>query len=235
MDKLTLITSLAIVGSTLAPCSTRVEAAPVTINVDFSGRTVSSPAPTPAGLYTRSGAAPDNGGTTWNDVLGDNGTSGALVTSTGLATVKPVTVTLSGVTAAVDGSDFQHAGFAPALLNDYACVNTRSATTGTVSIAGLSAGGRYDLYLYSQNQGNASSTTVFNFPGSGTKTSTTTGNAVAANAGFTQDVNYVVYTGITADSSGIISGTFTTGRPDEDNGVLNGFQLVGDLAVVPKP
>jgi hypothetical protein len=203
----------------LAPTSGAMAAL---INVDFSQ--TYGDGEVPAGVY--SGAAVvGTAGDTWNGLeVGPRSpatsttyTSGFLVDSTNVATTATVTLTGNSTFVAYDtgpGFDNNIAGVAPVLMNDFA-----AASTGTVlgfAINGLTVGGVYDLYLYSQNGGYSSENSAFTI-NAVTKTATNSGNPAA----FVLNNNYVAYLGLTA-TGGTISGTISSAA----NASINGFQLV---------
>jgi len=199
--------------------------ADTTINVDFNRTTTSS------GTYSGVAAAPDTG-TVWNGVAIGSGplvstfVSGALSTSTGAAS--GVTVSL-GNFQTYDGSE-RPAALATALMTDFAFQQTLgpNGPNSTFSINNLDPALNYDVYLYSQNAGYASTATIFTINGI-SKTATNGGNT----GSFSQDVNYVVFLGLTPDASGTISGAFNDFAA-ANNAAFNGLQLV-QRGVAPPP
>lgn len=205
----------------LAALSCAASAA-TTINVDFNASEPGS-----AGTFSGPAAAPDSG-ITWNGLtVGAKGnpavvpglTSGPLLTSTGLST--PVTVTLGNFKTYDAFTDGRPATAAPALLSDFVYQETLGpgGPNSTFSINNLSAGFTYDLYLYAQNGGYASTATIFTINGS---------SKIATNAGdiptLIADTNYVVFRGL-VPNSGTISGVFNDIKP-ADNAAFNGLQIV---------
>jgi hypothetical protein len=185
----------------------------------------------------RCGIAPDPG-TYWNGVeigsFGDRSSinyegsisSPALTNSDGL-TPSSVTFTLDHFgaydTQAYSGVP-NPAGYAPALLSDYAYAALAPGTNGLLTISGLDPQHRYDLYLYSQNGGYASQPSDFVIGGvahSATNTS-------AANGGFVLNNNYVVFAGLTGSSQLAVEMVNFSAS-------LNGFQLLDLGQQVPEP
>jgi hypothetical protein len=189
-----------------------------TINVDFGSTT--GPSPT----YSGTAVAPD-AGTTWNgvDPAADvtpftTYTSGALVDSNGNPT---------NVTTTVNNSwDYYGAAdsvIAPDLMHDYVFSQAPGGTF-SFSIDGLTPGGVYDLYLYSDT---GAQVTDFNIGGN-VKIVTNT----PAQSAWTQGANYEVYSGLVAVGGTISVSATGHDQPVWDNyGVLNGFQLQS----VPEP
>ncbi len=188
-------------------------------------------------LYTDTAVAPDPG-TNWN---GFNVTGGTffqslsnLVSSTGTPTGDSFTMSCPG--------SFNPQGYpaqigtpaaASSLLNNYVWTGAGYNTGGEISFAigGLTPGQQYDLYLYSQNAGQANNgstrfTVTDPLLGTITADDITAGNV----SSFAQNVNYVLFSSLTADNSGDISGSLgvLTGG---NYAYLNGFQL----ATVPEP
>ena len=119
-----------------------------------------------------------------------------------------------------DFGDFSEpAAFAAPLLSDGFSQDTN------VVISGLTAGGKYDLYLYSQAGGYNSGGTTFTF---GT-TKTAVNNAVGDGA-FTPGVNYVEFV-LTANGSGDIIGSY--GYYGGGTSMLNGLQI--QAVAAPEP
>jgi uncharacterized protein (TIGR03382 family) len=200
--------------------------AATTINVDFNATGGVY------GTYSGEAAAPASGGTTWNgfNVGGATGalnagpvTSPALVTSTGSATGVTVSLGNFKVYQAAENP----ATLAPNLMTNFVYQPTLGPTgaNSTFSINNLDPGSSYDLYFYAQNAGYSNTATIFTI-GALSLTATNT----AAPATFTQNGNYVKFTGIVPNGSGVISGTFNDFAP-ANNAAFNGMQIVQ----VPEP
>ena len=201
-------------------------ASAATINVDFNSTDGSF------GTYSGTAAAPDAGTTRNGFAIGPEAgapllgttTSGPLATSTG----SPSTVTVSLGNFRVYEADERPASVASALMTDFAYQQTLGigGPDSTFAINGLNPVFTYDLYLLSQNGGYGSTATIFTIGG----TSMTTSND--GNAGvFFQNLNYVLFQGLSPNGAGIISGTFNDARPN-DNAAFNGLQIV---EIVPEP
>lgn len=197
--------------------------AAVTINVDFNTTDGT------AGTYSGTAAAPDTG-TNWNGLavgakaggpLITSVTSGPLLTSAGLTS--PVTVSLGNFRAydALPG-DNRPAAVATALMTDFAYQQNLGpgGPDSTFSINNLNSAFTYDLYLYAQNGGYASTATMFTI-NSVSKVATDAGDI----GSLIENTNYVVYRGLAPNASGIISGFFNDFQP-ADNAAFNGLQLV---------
>jgi hypothetical protein len=195
--------------------------AATTINVDIksSDGTV--------GIYSGVAAAPDSG-TTWNAFrpgpeagapLVGSATSGALVTSTGAAS--SVTVTLGNFR--VYEANENVAGLANPLMTDFVYQQTLGpgGPNSTFSINNLDPLSSYDIYFYGQNGGYANTATVFAIGA----TSLTATNATNAVTTFTAGVNYVKFTGIAPNGTGVISGTFNDAAA-ANNAAFTGLQIV---------
>ncbi len=216
-----LITGLvtAVVASQMASAAT--------INVDFN-----TTAPTPT--YSGTAAAPD-GGTTWNGLAtGPKGgplvasiTSGALLSSTGGATA--ITVTLGNFQAYDAASDGQPASFASELMSDfvYQQILGPGGPNSTLSINNLNPAFTYDLYLYAQNGGYNNTATTFTING----VTLIANNDLGPASSFVENTNYVRFTGVAPNGSGMISGTFNDFEP-ANNAAFNGLQIV---EIIPEP
>lgn len=193
------------------------------VNVDFN---VTDGA---AGTYTGTAVAPDTGAT-WN------GLAIGLQLTTVASYTSPTLVHSFGGSTSVQVSltnfrPFDSGGvsssFAPALLNDIAAgVSADTPSTPSpmgFTISGLTSGGLYDLYLYSQNGGFNNAGTAF------TINSVTKTVANPAPASFSENLNYVKYLNLVA-TGGTISGTLQT-TIDGNASAFNGFQIVE----VPEP
>ena len=199
-----------------------------TINIDINTTDGS------AGVFSGVGAAPDTG-TTWNAVAaGPEGgsptvatvTSGALVTSTGT----PTTVTFSlGNFKCYDAQEQPAASANRALLTDfvYQPVLGPAGPNATFSINNLDPASTYDIYFYAQNGGYSNTATIFTIGA----TSLTATNVAPAATTFIQGRNYVVFSAIAPNASGVISGTFNDAAP-ANNAAFNGLQIV---QVIPEP
>jgi hypothetical protein len=114
-----------------------------------------------------------------------------------------------------------NAGFAPALLNDVAY--GLGGSTLDFTIGGLTDGGNYNLFFYTENGGYASGAGTYTIG----LTSHTASNTAASQTGFVLGDNYVEFTNVTANGSGNISGT--------DTGYLDGLQVVSAPIGAPEP
>jgi len=195
-----------------------------TMNVDFGSTDGAS------GAYVGTAVAPDLG-TVWNGVTPAANvttfatyTSDALVDSLGNPTAATVTVNNSWV---YDGA--ADSAIAPTLMWDYAFSQSAGATANfTFSIDGLTPGGIYDLYLYSDT---GAQRTTFDIGGD-------IKNVVNTSAQSTWNLggNYQLYSGLTA-AGGSIAVTVYGNDVDPITlegafyGVVNGFQVVA----VPEP
>lgn len=188
-----------------------------TINVDFN-----LPSGT-AGTYAGLGAYADvSTNTYWNGltVLGAAGgdTLTNLKASDGV-TATPVSITLNtGVVDDTASYGFP-AGLAPALMSDY------TYTNGTFTIGGLVAGGKYQLYLYSQNAWGGCKTEF----GVGAVTATAVNGSHLTS--FVPGENYAVLSNLTADGAGTLSGSATM-LVGGGAAIFNGVQIVSQ---VPEP
>ena len=100
-----------------------------------------------------------------------------------------------------------------------------------VSLTGLTAGGEYSIYFYTQANKNTNGRVV-DFNANGVTTSTTQVDADNLNT-FVLGQNYA-FADTFADGSGNLTITFNSG--DSYEGDFNGFQLVGsDAAAAPEP
>ncbi len=193
-------------------------------NVDFDSGV------TTTGTYIASGAAPIDG-KTWNGVfLGNRNTPAPpnthavtqnnLLDSIGAASNVSITVSnINQYDTEPDGvSKVSH--FATALMDDFAYVPGGSGD-GSFVISGLNKNGRYDLYLYAMNGAYSNAITSFTI---GSQTLTAMNDSLANPLlNFVQNNNYVFFSGLLADSSGVISGTFNGGG---GGATLNGFQIM---------
>lgn len=187
-----------------------------TINVDFDARGMSDP-------YTGTAVAPD-AGTYWNVFVPGNPSdpiaSGALTASDG-TTATTTTVTIGQYSADYNNAS---AAFAAGLLDDYQYAT--GADRFVFSINGLVAGGGYDLWIYNKN-GAANSAHAQYTVGGVTKEVT---NSVAGNSAFVEGNNYLHFTGLIADGTGMISGTaLGIGSGGGNNIAFNGFQIATSI------
>ena len=210
------------------PATLTVVAPPAqTINVDFNT--------TDGSLATYSGtAALLDGGTTWNgfavgaeagSLLIGSIASDALITSAGEPT--PVTVSLGNFK--VYEANEKPAGVASDLMSDFVYQQNLGpgGPDGTFAINNLDPLLTYDLYLYAQNGGYAGTATIFTVGGV-SKTAANAGNITS----FIEGVNHVVFSRLTPDGSGTISGTFNSGKPS-DNAAFTGLQIAQIGTVAP--
>ena len=184
-------------------------ASALTVNADFLST---------SGSYSGVGAAPDTG-TFWNIITPTGSpnlyTSGALLASDG-TTNTPVTFSVTNW-----GTwNFGGTAFASNLMYDYMYHHSPSSQPGTMNFSfnNLTVGGKYDVYLYSQNGSAANDTSTFSVGGMPTQSVINAG----AQGSFNLGVNYTVFTNVTA-VGGVISGTLAA---NHGAGSFNGFQLV---------
>jgi len=190
-----------------------------TVNVNFNSDNAT---------YSGTGAAPDPG-TVWNSVQwardggfpssGYGQTATGLVNSTGGASLVTVSLYDAGGYNPYNAASAHHAVFADPLLSD-----EFYGGGSTIAISGLTVGGIYDLYLYSQNGNYNSDNTTFTFG-----TSKTAVNNAVGDETFTAGVNYVEFV-LTADGSGDITGSYGGAAAG-----LDGLQVEAVPAVVPEP
>jgi hypothetical protein len=176
-------------------------------------------------IYTGTGAAPDTG-TYWNSVQwarnsgfpssGYGQTASSLLESDG-HTSSSITVSLYDAGGYNPYNSANHAAFADPLLSD-----EFYGGGSTIAITGLTPGGNYDLYLYSENGGHNSDNTTFTFG-----TSLTAVNNATGDLAFTPGVNYVEFA-LTADGSGDITGSYSGIAPG-----IDGLQI--EAVAAPEP
>lgn len=207
--------------------SCAVSAAPA-VNIDFNA------SDGVLSTYSGTAAAPDTGNI-WNGVavgpetgpLVATFTSGALFASDGSTT--PLTVTLGNFL--IYEADERPAAVATALMTDFVFQQSLGplGPASTFSINNLDRAFTYDVYLYSQNGGYASTASIFTINGI---------SRIATNAGdigtFVENTNYVLYEGLVPDVFGGIAGTFNSAKA-LDNAAFNGLQIVQRAAPPPPP
>ena len=191
------------------------------INMDFNGNPDSL---YNNGTYSGQGLYSDPGNDYWNGLFttesySSNLTSGFLDDSAGNSTI--VQVQLGGDPGPKRGC-WNGNTVNLALLGDG--FFTSSYDAADFSITGLVADSSYELYLYARGDANQGS--KFTIGGSDFTTSGAQGTSWAAG------VNYVVTSGVTADGTGTISGTWTANGSTQW-GPFCGFQLIGEM--VPEP
>ena len=196
-------------------------ASAATINVDFNVTNGGA-----ATTYSGTAAAPD-AGTVWNGfTIGTKSspvtgtlTSAALNTSTGSPT--GVTVTTGSYLSYL--ADENPAGFATTLFTDFAYqqVLGPGGPNSTFSINHLNPLSSYDIYVYAQNGGYSNTASTFTVGGI-TKIAN---NDLGPGGSFVENTNYVRFTGVVPDGSGVISGTFNDFEP-ANNAAFNGIQIV---------
>ncbi len=120
---------------------------------------------------------------------------------------------------------------ASALMTDFAYQQTLGpdGPNSTFAIHNLNSAFSYDLYLYAQNAGYAGTATIFTINGI-SRTESNGGNS----GSFNQNVNYVLFSGVVSDASGVISGTFNSAKL-ADTAALNGLQIVARGLAPPPP
>jgi hypothetical protein len=215
MFKLKKPATTAVVGTSImvALFSLATVASAAMVNVDFNKSGGGS------GTYSGIGAASDTG-TFWNGLtVAESGatTSGALTASDGV-TQTSFWITLGASGGTDDQSGEKQAGFATKLLSDYTYGGDRAIT-----INGLVAGEKYQVYFYSQNAGYISCYTKFTV---GMLEETAD---LGSNSAFVKNANYVVFPDITASAGGVITGVVL---PNGTTAIFNGFQISGP---VPEP
>ncbi len=218
----------------------------VLASVSFAGATVVNVSITRADmgypLYTGQGAYSDPGNNYWNGVsaspnppTGDAGgwttgipTTATLLTSTGAST----TVTFACGPEAAGGWGV----VTPLALLGQGLICQSGASPRTdpdwFTIAGLTPGGAYSLYLYAvgdSSQGGGTHGSIFSF-NNFTTTYTSTGTATS---GFVLGGDYVVVSGLTASPSGQINGQWEDTGSGAWAAPFNGFQLIS--TTVPEP
>ncbi len=188
------------------------------INADLAG-------PTNNGVYSGQGAYADPGNSYWNGLTASGAgpcSFSALKDSTGA-----VTTSVSFAADYVGGNNCT--GNPLALFGDDIYAYDGGApypAFSTFTIGGLTPNsGGYSLYLYGVIEPTYGST--FSFDNFVTSQSTT---GASAN-GFQLGVNYVVFSNLTANSSGQIVGEWKTSTGNH-YGPFNGFQLISS---VPEP
>lgn len=166
----------------------------------------------PDGIYTGTGAA--GGGSAWNQFSHDSGVAlHNLFTSTRVdSTVDFAATYLSGFFGGLSGSS------AGALLGN------GLYGTAAFTFSDLNLSDTYALYFYVSNKAAGPTQVSVTTPGGGTQTPFD----VTIRSSFVLDGNYVVFSGLTPDASGRISG----GVAGDWTG-LNGLQLV--TTGVPEP
>lgn len=201
------------------------------VNVDFNlGAT-----PT----YTGLGAAPDAlGNTHWNGLAltggSAPGSATAMSTFTGLLSSDHSPSGLSLTVQRTNQADIpgaaQASGHVAAdLLRDYVFVNSGNPTIqlqGTITISGLTAGAKHDLYLYGAG-GGIDQNTVFTI---GARTLQTTGPSAATSV-LTEGEDYVRFSGILPDQNNQILFTYANVIDDaapSQAAAVNGLQIVID-------
>lgn len=225
MKKLAAAAAVALVLPAVAGAQQR------TINVDLFD---TSAAGSPVSGNLSAFPAPQNGGTTFNGVSGNDFTSVALVDSTGAAT---------GVTISGSNPDFGNpeqgdftasgvGGFQDTLVTLGAGFGQPpEANTGTVTLAGLNPSSTFDLFLFGFFNADTPTRenalfTVNSLPSQGTT------GALSATTGFTPGEDFVVFEDV-APVDGGITITFTSNNPSRPVGVFNGLQIVE--TPVPEP
>ena len=236
------------------------------ISVDFGDSTDRGFSPSP--LYSGLAAAPDvAGGGTWNRVF--SRTASGLVDSTNTASSVGINsgnvFFFSSLSSPYDinpdPTDQEVSGGFSDLFGDYLFSASDSGSLVTANIFGLIPGNAYDLYFYGQGD-NFTSLGVFGGQNVGVRIGTdvrhTSHDGVLGGDGLiVEDIEYVVFRGIVADSIGQIDfehfnpgqglhGTDSTffdssllaagnplaADPDENNSrfhALNGIQIVGEF------
>ena len=196
------------------------------VNLDIDGRQPADPEP-----VTYAGTAKYPGtGTFWNAVYGlENSVQSvsvlALRTAGGRRTPVNVTIASTDDTNLMFDNLANNASMAGNdLLNDYLYVNH----TNRLVIAGLVPGNSYDLHLFSAcGKTNAPRDTRAVFGGQSRAYIDQSGSVFRLSSW--GDVT--VFSGLVADEAGVIEGLLI--GTSRNQGVFNGFQLVGDFAFPP--
>ncbi len=119
-----------------------------------------------------------------------------------------------GGTTPYDGGPYQD------LMQTFISDSTMG-TPGYVNLSGLSPGATYNLYVYSAGNAAAAGRVSYFSVGGGGGTATTTWNGT--DTGFTSGVDYLEFSGVTADVNGNLSIDFGGNTNTEND--FNGFQL----------
>jgi len=214
------------------------------VNVQFAGE---YPAGTPGPAYTGQGALVTTG-TDWNyfDVpefgVGPNPTvsitdPSTLLTTNGLTTTDTVTL---GNVESFNEKTYNGAALASGNnLLDSQADSVAAMGSATFTIGGLTAGNSYNLYLYGAS-GNVNQGTVFTIGLNSLTTTGNTGGGYAANTpptgGWVSPGDYVEFTGVVANISGDISGSWiTSGATSLQDGPFDGLQIQSESLSVPEP
>lgn len=115
-----------------------------------------------------------------------------------------------------------------ALMNSYAYSKTTSANPNTFIFAGLASGATFDLYIYTQPDGDGAGRRLGMTVEGVTQTSSAASITVSE---FVLGQNYLKFSGITVGASGTIGGSWWMVAGEAD---FNGFQLI-ETTVVPAP
>lgn len=194
-----------------------------TIKVDFNSTIPLS------GTYSGQAVAPQSGGL-WNGAGVGAEAGNPLIGSFTSDPLQASDGSNTSVTFSLGNFRVYDAAEAPAslsLLTDFV-YQPELGNTGpdsTFSLSGLNPSFTYDLYLYAQNGAYAGTQTSFTINGF---------TQIASNAGnigsFVEGTNYVLFSGLSPDLLGTISGTFNCAKV-ADNAAFAGFELVA----VPEP
>jgi hypothetical protein len=149
-----------------------------------------------------------------------NGAGIALLDSAGAATGVALAYTVTGAYNIAAGAGPFHSSPLLPLMGDSWYNRNDTGQPGTITLSGLTAGGAYDLYLYSaSDEANGLESTDFTVNAL-TKTAANSG-AGALIAGDT----YVKFSAV-ADASGDLLISFKSTSPTALDGLINGLQLV---------
>ena len=230
--KTTLITAGAVFAGLFATLSANAQ---TTISVDFIGGSGSNG--TPAAMSASETAGVAIGGTVrnnWNSISGGSGTGVAgLVTDDGS--------TLATTTLSFSSGGTWSTGVSDTPGNNRMMKGFLDGTNTAFSLTNLPFAGAYDLYIYFDgDNGGAQRNADFALSGVGAGYGVDSPNVNFGGA-FVQatgnsDVpgsNYIVYTGLTGSSVSIagIGGFSSDGTI---RAPINGFQLAGNIIVVPE-
>ena len=189
------------------------------ISVNLTGTNAETVTPTGAAVI---GAGSD----TWTQVVGANWNDS--ITSLSPIALNKTTGASSGATLTFSAG---RAGGGPNTTNldvfegSFFLNGPDGDSSSTITLSGLGAGTKFDLYLYAAAGHTTNEGATFNFGSTQTATDTNTNET-----SYALGVNYVKYSNLVADGSGNISGTWAISS-GANYSTLNGMQI----AIVPEP